>query len=160
MVKVSMHDDYVASPADWIAMLSISTRLLFEKLRERAIKEITTRMDQVDPFELIGLAVKYHVDQWLKPAYRKIVARGDLMTHQEALKIPFHMAVMLMRSREQYWKNSAGTYNYQYNYPQTVDGVSWPRGYPDPIIDPEIKAMETASVETKPGPNTGSGQAG
>jgi hypothetical protein len=82
------------------------------------------------------------------------------MTHQEALKIPFHMAVMLMRSREQYWKNSAGTYNYQYNHPQIVDGVSWPRGYPDPIIDPEIKAMETASVETKPGPNTGSSQAG
>ena len=152
MVNVRMHDDYVASLADWIAMLSISTRLLFEKLRERAIKEITTRLDQVDPFELIGLAVKYHVDQWLKPAYRRIVATNfNPITHQEALKIPFHMAVMLMRSREQYWN-----YNRK-NFAQIVDGIAWPRGYPDPIIDSEINVMKMASqaVETQTQPNSG-----
>jgi hypothetical protein len=153
-----MHDDYVASLADWIAMLSISTRLLFEKLRARAIKEITTRMKQVDPFELIGLAIKYDVEQWLKPAYRRIVARNELITHQEALKVPFHMAIMLMRSREQYWKNDNGlngTFGFQYKNPQIADGTSWPRGHPDQTLDPEIKAMDMASVETKTGPNTG-----
>ena len=152
-----MHDDYVASLADWIALLSISTRLLFEKLRARAITEITRRMNEVDQFELIGLAVKYDVEQWLKPAYRKIVARTELITHQEALKIPFHMAIMLMRSREQYWKTKNGNFGY---YSQTVDGTSWPYGYPDPTIDPEIKIMDMASVETKTGPNTRSSQAG
>jgi hypothetical protein len=156
MVDVRMHDDYVASLADWIAMLSISTRLLFEKLRERAIKEITARMDQVDPFELIGLAVKYDIDQWLKPAYRRIVARNtNLITHQEALKIPFHMAIMLMRSRERYWN-----FSHKY-YAQLVDGISWPRGHPDSIIDSEIKVMEMVSqaVETETGPNSGLNQA-
>jgi hypothetical protein len=151
-----MHDDYVASLADWIAMLSISTRLLFDKLRARAIKEITTRMKQVDPFELIGLAIKYDVEQWLKPAYRRIVARDKLITHQEALKVPFHMAIMLMRSREQYWKNANGTYDsYPYAHSQNIDGTSWPRGHPDPTLDPELKVMDMASVETKTGPNTG-----
>jgi hypothetical protein len=161
MVDVRMHDDYVASLADWIALLSISTRLLFEKLRARAIKEITSRMNEVDQFELISLAVKYDVEQWLKPAYRKIVARNELITHQEALKIPFHMAIMLMRSREQYWKNvSSGNYGYHHNYSKNVDGTSWPHGLPDPILDPEIKVMDLASVEAKTGPNTGSSQAG
>ena len=62
-----MHD--VASLTDWIAILSISTRLIFEKVRERAIKEITAQLDQVEPFDLIGLAIKFDVEQWLKPAY-------------------------------------------------------------------------------------------
>ena len=133
-----MHDDYLPSLADWIAMLSISTRLLFEKLRERSIKEITIRMDQVDPFELIGLAVKYDVEMWLKPAYCRIVTRNNLITHEEALKVPFPMAVMLMRSREQYWKDHPN------RYPQPAG--TYPRGSPDSIIDSEIRVMNLASV--------------
>ncbi len=134
-----MHDDYAPSLTDWIAMLSISTRMIFEKVRERAIKEITARLDQVEAFELIGLAVKYDVEQWFKPAYRKIVIRRSLITH-EALKVPFPMAVMLMRSREQYWNAS---YPRQRQYGADVDG--WPRGSPDSFIDSEIKVMELAS---------------
>jgi hypothetical protein len=90
-----MHDDYFASLSDWIAILSISTRLLFQKVRERAIKEITKLLDQVEAFELIGLAIKFDVEQWLKPAYRRIVTRSNLITHAEAAKVPFAMAVML-----------------------------------------------------------------
>ena len=100
-----MHDDYGPAVDDWIAMLSISTRLTFPRVRERAIKEITSRLEEIDPFDLIGVAVKYDVQQWLKPAYRTIVTRKNLVTHTEAGKIAFPMAVMLMRSREQHWKN-------------------------------------------------------
>jgi hypothetical protein len=109
-----MHDDYTASLTDWMAMLSISTRLIFERVRERTIKEITARLDEVEPFELIQLAIKYDVEQWLKPAYRRIVTRSSLITHTEALKIPFHTAVMLMRSREQYWKNNGNNLHLHY----------------------------------------------
>ncbi|KAI9459228.1 hypothetical protein BJY52DRAFT_388929 [Lactarius psammicola] len=97
-----MHDDYGPTVTDWILMLSISTRLIFPKVRERAIKELTSRLDDIDPFDLIGLAVKYDVQQWLKPTYRRIVTRTDLITHAEAQKIPFPMTVMLMRSHERY----------------------------------------------------------
>ncbi len=99
-----MHDDYRPAVTDWIAMLTVSTRLIFPKVRERAIKEITSRLEEIDPFDLISLAVKYDVQQWLKPAYRRIVIRVNLIAHAEAEKIPFLVAVMLMRSREQYWK--------------------------------------------------------
>lgn len=130
-----MHDDYVASLTDWIAILSISTRLIFEKVRERAIKEITAQLDQVEPFDLIGLAIKFDVEQWLKPAYRRIVTRGNLITHAEATKVPFPMAVMLMRSREQFWKNNA-------NNPHVYrGGGSYTTISPDPIIDAEIRLM-------------------
>ncbi len=139
-----MHDDYAPSLTDWIAMLSISTRMIFEKVRERAIKEITAHLDQVEAFELIGLAIKYDVEQWLKPAYRRIVTRSSLITHEEALKVPFPMAVMLMRSREQYWNASLPRRSQHVNTPS---GANWPRGSPDSFIDSEIRVMELASID-------------
>lgn len=145
-MNVRMHDDYTPSLTDWIAMLSISTRLIFEKVRERAIKEITARLEEIEPFELIGIAVKYDVEKWLKPAYRRIVTRNSLISHQEALKVPFPMAVMLMRSREQYWKDY-GTYRTQQWLGQAPGTNVWPRGPPDSIIDSEIATMESASIE-------------
>jgi len=140
-----MHDDYTATLADWIAILSISTRLIFDKVRNRAIKEITARLDEVEPFELIRLAVKYDVEQWLRPAYRRIVTRSGLMTHAEALKVPFPMAVMLMRSREQYWKsyrNSSQHYRDGGNANQNWAPV-------DSILDSEIRRMELDSNESQ-----------
>lgn len=142
-----MHDDYSPSLTDWIAMLSISTRLIFEKVRERAIKEITARLDEIEAFELIGLAVKYDVEKWLKHAYRRIVTRNNLITHQEALKVPFPMAVMLMRSREQYWKDYTGAHRSQ-QWVGVTGANAWPRGSPDSIIDSEIRTMELASVDS------------
>ena len=103
-----MHNDYSPTVADWIAMLSISTRLIFPKVRERAIKELTSRLEEIDPFDLIGLATKYDVKQWLKPAYRTIVTRTDPITYAEAEKIPFPVAVMLMRSHERYFSKMKG----------------------------------------------------
>ncbi|KAH9996242.1 hypothetical protein BJV77DRAFT_988233 [Russula vinacea] len=148
-----MHNDYAPSMADWISLLSISTRLIFEKVRERAIKEITARLDQ------------YDVEQWLKHAYRRIVTRNDLITYQEALKISLSMAVMLMRAREQYWKDPYIIINITMDSPhhprnigQPVNDTVWPRGPPDSIIDSEISVMESASIETGPPktePNTG-----
>jgi len=156
-----MHDDYVASLSDWIAILSISTRLMFEKVHERAIKEITALLDQVEAFELIGLAIKYDVEQWLKAAYRKVVTRVSLITHAEAAKVPFPMAVMLMRSREQYWRNNMnncqGTTFGQGAFRQSAfrqspsgQGVfrqSSPGSSPDPIIDSEIRLMVPEPTE-------------
>ena len=142
-----MHDDYAPSLTDWIAMLSISTRLIFEKVRERAIEEITTRLDEIEAFELIGLAVKYDVEKWLKPAYRRIVTRSELITHQEALKVPFPMAVMLMRSREQHWKGwNAWNASHNPSWQNQITDVS-PRGSPDSIIDAEIRVMGLTSVD-------------
>ena len=132
-LNLRMHNDYVASLTDRIAILSISTRLIFEKVRERAIKEITAQLDQIEPFELIELAIKFDVEQWLKPAYRRIVTRTNPITHAEAAKVPFPMAVMLMRSRERFCANNPHVYRGGY---YTNNMIS-----PDPIIDEEIRLM-------------------
>jgi len=123
-----MHDDNSPTLNDWMAILSISTRFIFDKVRERAIKEIATHLDQMDPFELIELTIKHDVHQWLKPACVKIVTRTDLISHAEALKVPSPIAVMLMRSREQYLKN---------------------RSDPSSIIDSEVRLMDLASRESQ-----------
>ena len=133
-----MHDDYKPTVNDWIALLSISTRLNFPKIRERAIKELTVRLEEIDSFDLIGLAVKYDVQQWLMPAYRRIVTRHNLITHEEAQKVPFPMAVMLMRSREQHWKDSRSPRHYS---PDS-------RAAADPIIHSEVMIMDRASTKT------------
>ncbi|KAI9459229.1 hypothetical protein BJY52DRAFT_1119174, partial [Lactarius psammicola] len=111
-VHVRMHNDYEPAVTNWIAMLTVSVRLIFPKVRERAIEELTACVGEIDPFDLIGLATKYDVQQRLKPAYHRIVTRADLIAHAEAEKIPFLVAVMLMRSREQYWigHNRRGPY--------------------------------------------------
>jgi len=126
-----MHDDYVATLADWVAMLSISTRLRFEKVRERAIKEVTARLDKVEDFELIQLATKFDVEQWLKPAYSRIVARAKLITLAESVKIPAHVTIILTRSRERYWKQSSND--------------------PDPIIEEEIRLIAAELAGTPEG---------
>ena len=146
-LNLRMHDDYVASLTDWIATLSISTRLIFEKVRERAIKEITARLDQVEAFDLIELAIKFDVEQWLKPAYRRIVTRSTLIAHAEAARVPFPMAVMLMRSREQFWKNNPHNFRHRVQ-PQAMLSLADPTISPDPIIDAEIRLMvvEPAAV--------------
>jgi hypothetical protein len=132
-----MHDDYKPSLTDWIAMLSISTRFIFEKVRERTIKEITRLLDEIEPFELIELAIKYDVEKWLKPAYSRIVTRHGLVTHAEAHRVSIPMAVMLMRSREQYWKNPSH------------NRVSGSLSRDSIIIDSEVRLMEQASTESQ-----------
>ena len=128
-----MHDDNSLTLNDWIAILSISSRFIFDRIRERAIKEIATHPDQINPFELIGLAIKHDVQQWLKPAYEKAVTRTDLISHAEALKVPSPIVVMLMRSREQYWTGK--------NRGSSLSAAS--------IIDSEVRIMDLASRESQ-----------
>ena len=133
-----MHDDYVATLADWVAMLSISTRLMFEKVRERAIKEITVRQTRVEAFELLRLAIKFDVEQWLNPTYRRIVTRDEPITHAESVKIPVHMTIMLTRSREKYRKHDNNDNN---DFPGSPFDL-------DALIEAEIRLMAAESAET------------
>ena len=133
-LDIRMHNEYVVFLADWVAILSISTRLMFEKVRERAVNEITARLDNVEAFELIRLAIKFDVEQWLKPTYHRIVIRNEHITHAESVKIPVHMAIMLKRSREQYWKDY--TWNRNHGIPSD----------PNAIIEAEIRLMAVESA--------------
>ncbi|KAI0258560.1 hypothetical protein BC834DRAFT_835270 [Gloeopeniophorella convolvens] len=136
-----MHSDYKPTIDDWLSILSISTRFIFDKVREKAIAEITARLNDLDPFELIAGAEKYNIDQWLMPAYRRIVLRSALVSEREALNIPLSTSIMLMRSRERFWKQY-----YHYQYSDTYDGtISHPEV--DPIIDEQIRAMRSSKIQ-------------
>jgi len=147
-LDIRMHDDYVATLADWVAMLSISTRLMFEKVRERAIKEITPRLDKIETFELIRLAIKFDVEQWLKHSYRRLVTRAEPITHAESAKIPVHVIIMLTRSREQYRKyNNSSQQQSAFGQPQHAFNQS--QSDPDAIIEAEIGLMAAESADGK-----------
>lgn len=133
-----MHDDYVAAVGDWIAMLAISTRLVFPKVRKRAIKQLTPCLEQINPFDVICLAIKYDVQEWLKPTYRRIVTRAIQIAYEEAEKIPSLVAIMLMRMREQYWRSSSST----------------PYRQVESLIDAEISLMDRVSREPDTGRRT------
>ena len=134
LITSSMHSTYRPTVVDWMELLSISTRFLFDTVSARAIQEITSRMDEASPFDLIVVALKHSVKQWLKPAYRKIMTRCDLITEAEAHKVPFSIVIMLTRSRERYHCRPQYQKGKNYNFPSV-----------DEILDSEIMTMEQAS---------------
>jgi len=95
-----MEKGYSASLGSWIATLSIATRLLFDAVRERAIEEITGKIDGIDAIELILLAQKLNVDAWLAPGFARVVERNEMLTDSEAARLPFADVLLIMRCRE------------------------------------------------------------
>ncbi|CCL99367.1 uncharacterized protein FIBRA_01385 [Fibroporia radiculosa] len=86
---------------EWVAILSISSRFLFDRIRERAIREIATYAPPLDPVERIFLATKHDIPQWLRPAYMDLCIRPESLTEEEAQKLGLPTVVRLARAREQ-----------------------------------------------------------
>lgn len=53
LIMSSMHSTYRPTVVDWMELLSIAARFLFDTVSARAIQEITSRMDEASPFDLI-----------------------------------------------------------------------------------------------------------
>lgn len=100
---LSMHDDYRASLQVWSAVLSISARFSFDRIRQRAIKELSARQSTMDPIDQIVLSFKHDIPSWLVPAYVAAVRRTRPLTLAEASRVPLHTVMLLTRSREMYW---------------------------------------------------------
>ncbi|KAI0826004.1 hypothetical protein BC629DRAFT_1452231, partial [Irpex lacteus] len=74
---------FYSSVAEWTALLSISTRYAFDRIRSRAIAALspltptsTSSVTQLlDPVDMLVLAVKHDVPQWLEPAYVALCMR-------------------------------------------------------------------------------------
>ncbi|KAJ6453586.1 hypothetical protein C8R45DRAFT_1039117 [Mycena sanguinolenta] len=96
-----------ASTRDWINLLAISTRFVFERLRVLAIAALENcswpfppRSGQLDPFEQIVLAEKHDIPHWLRIAHVKICERSEPLETWEAEKIGAHKTALLARARE------------------------------------------------------------
>ncbi|KAI0340266.1 hypothetical protein BDW22DRAFT_1430882 [Trametopsis cervina] len=94
----SMYKASITSLADWECLLSISTRYVFDRIRDLAISEITKQM--LDPVRKITLANKYNIPHWLPTAYLDLCKRVQPITDEEAETLGLRTLVRVARARE------------------------------------------------------------
>lgn len=97
-----MHEDFDISTHDWIHLLSISSRLLFDRIRDHAIKVLTSPSSGITPVDKALLALKYDIDEWLEPAYTAIILDKNTLSFEEIARLPGELSTLLLRSREIY----------------------------------------------------------
>ncbi|KAJ3527172.1 hypothetical protein NMY22_g9881 [Coprinellus aureogranulatus] len=86
-------------------LLSISTRLLFDNIRELVLTALEQpgALSSFSPVERILLARKYHVDQWLKPAYVDLCQRPESLDKADVEALGIDTVLLMARARERYW---------------------------------------------------------
>jgi hypothetical protein len=106
-----MYNDRVVTLDEWVDLLSIATRFDFEKIRERAIREIGSGRHhtsdspsgahrRIDPVDKILLAELYDVPQWLKSSYAALCQRANPLEDCEGEKLGLKTALRIARARE------------------------------------------------------------
>lgn len=93
-----MHTPALDTLADWVALLSIATRYVIDRVRERAVAEVAARLD--DPLEQVRLAHAHSVPHWLPLAYAALVRRPEPLDDAEAGALGLRTAVRIARARE------------------------------------------------------------
>lgn len=81
----------------WSDLLSISTRFLFDEVRESAISNLT---GLATPVEKIYLAKKYDVPNWLQASYESLCKRPAPIELWEAERMGWDTSVLLAKARE------------------------------------------------------------
>ncbi|KAL4244341.1 hypothetical protein ABKN59_010658 [Abortiporus biennis] len=89
-----------ANTIRWKNRLSISTRLQFDRLRDRCIVELGPRSTELDPIDRICLAQRFDIPMWYQVAYEEICARDHPLEVWEAQKIGLETAIRLAKTRE------------------------------------------------------------
>ena len=98
---------------DWVALLSISTRYAFDRIRARAIDLLKPSFDKLgskatlEPVDAIVLAVKHDVTEWLDTAYALLVLRDEPLNVKEGEKLGIVTVVHLAKARERFWREEA-----------------------------------------------------
>jgi hypothetical protein len=84
----------------WIHLLSISTTFSIPRIRERAIREMTTNYT-IDPIQKIVLGDKFGTDELKKSSYEELVQRGLKIQDDEAEILGLKTTIRINRVREQ-----------------------------------------------------------
>ncbi|OBZ76036.1 hypothetical protein A0H81_03086 [Grifola frondosa] len=95
-----MHKHQVSTLSYWINILSISTRFVCDKMRDRAIEEIDNYHTPINPVEKIVIATKFDVSKWLAPSYEAVCQRDHPLNIAEAQKLGLATTVLLAQARE------------------------------------------------------------
>jgi len=127
-----MHDDPKLTLPEWINVLSISTRFICDRIRERSIREIHQHRPRINPVEKIVLATKFDVQEWLAPSYEDICQREHPLEVYEAEKLGLVVSILLARAREAvrqeacFRDSSAVSQTPPLHSPVAFEGSSWP----------------------------------
>ncbi|OCH91167.1 hypothetical protein OBBRIDRAFT_834423 [Obba rivulosa] len=93
----------LTSPArtiqQWMALLSISSRFMFDKIRAMTINALSPRLDAM---ERIALSSQFDIPQWLKPALVDLCMREKPLSDDEGRRIGFETSLQIARARESF----------------------------------------------------------
>ncbi|KAJ3527411.1 hypothetical protein NMY22_g9802 [Coprinellus aureogranulatus] len=86
-------------------LLSISTRLLFDNIRELILTALEQpgALSSFSSVERILLARKYDVDRWLKPAYIDLCRRPEPLEKEDVEALGLDTVLLMARARENYF---------------------------------------------------------
>ncbi|TFK75563.1 hypothetical protein BDN72DRAFT_757466, partial [Pluteus cervinus] len=98
-----------SSPQHLMNLLSISTRFEFDRIRQYATDELQRITNTLDPIDVILLAEKHDVFQWIAPALSRLCQRDKPLTVVEARKLGFETAILVAEARELLHEVHSGT---------------------------------------------------
>ena len=112
-----MYDNNLTYPwrtsvTEWIALLSISTRYAFDRIRDRAIAALAPgptpySSHVLNPVDMIALALKHDIPQWLETAYVLLCMRENPLEEEEGERLGVLTTIRLAKARERFWKEQA-----------------------------------------------------
>ena len=85
---------------DWVTLLRIATLLQFARVREYAIRELSTRRTALAPVDAVLLAREHDISAWLGPAYAELVRRPAPLDDGEAERLGARITAQVGRARE------------------------------------------------------------
>ncbi|KAJ2930126.1 hypothetical protein H1R20_g6956, partial [Candolleomyces eurysporus] len=93
-----MHSYLTLAKDDWLSVLKLSTRWLFNDFRKKAIEELSWL--NLDPIERIQLGKEFDVEAWLQSGCRDLVSRETVISIEDAEKINWQVAISLYIIRD------------------------------------------------------------
>ncbi|KAI0357732.1 hypothetical protein OH77DRAFT_1398468 [Trametes cingulata] len=121
-----IYDPTSVSLADWTTILRVSTRLQCTKIRQYAIRELSTHRSSLPTIEAIVLAREYDIPSWLGPAYAELVRRQTPLSDEEADRLGARTVAQVARAREmlreeEYALFQQRRYGAKYVFPERPD---------------------------------------
>lgn len=95
---------YSASLPEWISILQLATRWLFDDIRALAIAELSDF--KIDPVQKVAIALQCDIPEWLHSAYMVLCIRKNPLTLEEGRKLGVDVVTKLAYAREIYRDNN------------------------------------------------------
>ena len=89
---------------EWMSVLKLSNMWNFTKMRKKAIDATESHILNSRPVDVILLARKYHISQWLLDGYAKLASRPESITPEEREHLGLVSFFRLVEMRDRSWK--------------------------------------------------------